>query len=500
MLNASEPLSMSVHKDSHSSETFAAPERQHVLGVFRFFTRNMWILVRSFWPVLAGLAISEQIRLYGLSIGLFVVFGVTVSSIIEFWRFTFQVANEELIIKKGLIQQETLIIPLERIQSVSLSQAFWQRILGLSGLRIDTAGSGGAEVEFQALKSHDAIRLSQVLMGSSQGSMEADERKNEIIRLDWKRLFKVGLSQNHVRNAMLVFGAALAFFESLDTWLNDWVESLPRLMGFIVDHLWFLFIPMVSVMLLLLGFLVSVAGVILKYYQLNVKWEGSDLLISGGLFSRFSHRVPLQKIQMIDWRSTWLKRIFEFETVRIHQARAQQDGTNGAGVVDIPGLESNHSKALVGFLHPNWIGASTISFKAHGFWKRRLIGIRTILMVSLLYALDPSPWLYSIGVFLFLFVRQSAELSYQSFVVETDGDCILIKKGWLVRRRSLLNLHQLQRVSLSQNLLMKWRGMAHVTLHTAAGARKLHFLRQSDARKIYNWSLLTIETSQKPWM
>lgn len=491
---------MSVLKDSHFVENFSSPARQNVLGVFRFFTRNIWILIRSFWPLLAGLAISDQIRLYGQSIGLLVLLGVTISSVVEYWRFTFHVVNEEFIIKKGLIQKETLIIPLERIQSVSLSQAFWQRMLGLSGLRIDTAGSGGAEVEIQALKYHDAVRLSQILMGATEGSKIEDERQNEIIRLDWKRLVKVGLTQNHLRNAMLVFGAALAFFESMDSWLSDWIDSLPRMVSFMVGHLWFILIPLISMMLLIVGFLVSIAGVILKYYQMSVRWEGKDLIIEGGLFNRFSHRVPVQKIQMIDWRSTWLKRLFEYETVRIHQARAQQDGSNGAGVVDMPGLESSHSEALVGYLHPNWRDGSTTSFQAHRFWKRRLIGIRTLSMVGALYALDPPVWLYPVAILLFLVIRRSAEWSFQAFVVETDGDSLLIKKGWFVRRKSLLQLHQLQRVSLSQNLLMKRRGMAHVTLHTGAGARKLCFLNQSDAQKIYNWSLLTIEASQKPWM
>ena len=77
-------------------------------------------------------------------------------------------------------------------------------------LKVDTAGSSGAEVELAALKVQDAKALKAVYPRServfAETSAKADERDGEqLIALSWGRLFKVGLTQNHLRNAMTLW-------------------------------------------------------------------------------------------------------------------------------------------------------------------------------------------------------------------------------------------------------------------------------------------------------
>ena len=45
-------------------QAFGEPRRQHFLGTIRYFSRNINFLVRSFFPILAGLALSDEFRQY----------------------------------------------------------------------------------------------------------------------------------------------------------------------------------------------------------------------------------------------------------------------------------------------------------------------------------------------------------------------------------------------------------------------------------------------------
>ncbi len=47
---------------------------------------------------------------------------------------------------------------------------------------------------------------------------------------------------------------------------------------------------------------------------------------------------------------------------------------------------------------------------------------------------------------------------------------------------------------------MRKRGVAHITLATAAGNRTFKYLNEADARQLYDWSLASIEQSESDWM
>jgi membrane protein YdbS with pleckstrin-like domain len=166
--NASGQCWMNEQAEEHSMSTlFSEPRRQHVLSVVRFFVKNGWTFLRSFWPAFAGLAFNENIRLYsGAAIALIVVL-LSVAAMIEHWKYTFHIENAALVIHRGLIEREKLVIPIERIQAVHTEQSWWQRIFGLNGLRVDTAGSAGAEVEISALRTDLANQLRHILSKES---------------------------------------------------------------------------------------------------------------------------------------------------------------------------------------------------------------------------------------------------------------------------------------------------------------------------------------------
>ncbi|MGB0250256.1 MAG: PH domain-containing protein, partial [Flavobacteriales bacterium] len=323
--------------------------RQHPTAVFQYILKYTWIFIRGFWPIIAGAAVSDNLRAYGEWIGLGVLIIACLSAVVQYWKFTFQVTDDALVIRRGLLERERITIAFERIQMVNLEQSLWQRVFGVMSLKVDTAGSSGAEVELAALKVQDAKALKAVLSSevneqSAGTPAPADERDGEqLIALSWGRLFKVGLTQNHLRNAMIAFGSIVALAEPLEGVLSDWLSDVPMYTWFLLKFLWVLLIPIFTIGVVVVGMLVSLIGAVLRYYELQVRAQAEGLELSGGLLKKFEFKIPLHKVQMLEGSSSVLQRLVGFETFKVHQARAQSDPSQGGVNMAIPGLESDHA-------------------------------------------------------------------------------------------------------------------------------------------------------------
>ncbi len=87
---------------------------------------------------------------------------ILVFSVVSWWRFTFVVVDDELVVTKGVLSVERLVIPLDRVQSVSIDQRLLHRLVGLVSASVDTAGSAGAEVEIAAIDVATAEALRRI--------------------------------------------------------------------------------------------------------------------------------------------------------------------------------------------------------------------------------------------------------------------------------------------------------------------------------------------------
>jgi putative membrane protein len=489
---------MNEQAEEHSMSTlFSEPRRQHVLSVVRFFVKNGWTFLRSFWPAFAGLAFNENIRLYsGAAIALIVVL-LSVAAMIEHWKYTFHIENAALVIHRGLIEREKLVIPIERIQAVHTEQSWWQRIFGLNGLRVDTAGSAGAEVEISALRTDLANQLRHIL--SKESPKTTSERAvPPLIHLDWRMLLKIGLTQNHLRNAAISFGAVLAFMEPFEDVVSSISDAVSPVWKVLIRALWVLFIPLGILLFGMVGVLVSMLGAVIKYHQLQVRIEEGALEISGGFFRKFSYRIPLPKVQMFELRSSVLQRLAGFESVRIHQARTQDTTGNGGVNLTIPGLNSRQVQALEQAVFAAPRPEILSKLKPHDFhWFRRWL-----LRISLAFPfmLIGGFWGILLPMVWVLWSTWAVWNARDRFQVGVSASECSLKWGWLHRKKKLGVFHKMQRVSIRTNFLLKRRGLSNVVLHTAAGPLFIPCIPDEVAIRLRDWALMRVEQSSDAWM
>ncbi len=89
---------------------------------------------------------------------------ILVRSLIDYFYFRFFIANDELVIRKGLISKKTITIPLQKIQAVHIEQNLLHQLAKVAKVKIDTAGSEKTEAVIDALEVPKAEAIERFLL------------------------------------------------------------------------------------------------------------------------------------------------------------------------------------------------------------------------------------------------------------------------------------------------------------------------------------------------
>ncbi|MEM9158033.1 MAG: PH domain-containing protein [Verrucomicrobiota bacterium] len=80
--------------------------------------------------------------------------------------------EKDLAFKKGLFWHQYTLLPFNRVQHIEVHQGPIERKLGLSSLRLFTAGGSGVDLQISGLESERADRIKQFIL---------DKTKNEVL-------------------------------------------------------------------------------------------------------------------------------------------------------------------------------------------------------------------------------------------------------------------------------------------------------------------------------
>ncbi|GAL76399.1 hypothetical protein YdbT homolog [Nonlabens ulvanivorans] len=252
---------------------------------------------------------------------------------------------------------------MERIQSINITQNIAQRVLGLVAVEIDTAGSKAKELEIPALDRHFAEQLKALFVREKQKkAVEASpityvetsdtedipSVKNDskiILQLSFIDLLKVGITQNHLRSGGLAIGVVVGFwykikdvvenffgdiFESVDVDIEQAVKQ-PEAFGSSI-----LLIGIGAIIIFIIAsVVVSLVMSINKFYDYKMELKDDYLEVRMGLLSKKEIKIPLSKIQLLEFHSNPLRKLLDFKTARIYQAQSQN---NQISSVEVPGM------------------------------------------------------------------------------------------------------------------------------------------------------------------
>ena len=130
--------------------TGQAPARTSakVIAIHALTIRGLREAVPGLAAAFAWLGVSGGLGSFGVT-GVIVVAAAAITGLaaLTWYRFTYQVANRQLIIAQGIFSRRVRTIPVDRIRAIDSQVGPLHRVLGLARLKIEAAAAGTGEEE-----------------------------------------------------------------------------------------------------------------------------------------------------------------------------------------------------------------------------------------------------------------------------------------------------------------------------------------------------------------
>ena len=484
---------------------WATPQRQPIAGLVIVLLKTFWEIAKRVWPLLLIMLFRKEDDttdnrnlIYEL-----ILIGISslaiLSGVLRFFFFHFYIQHNELVVKKGWIKKETVVIPLQKIQTVHIEQSMVHEVLNIVKLSIDTAGSTKTEVAIDALRRPMAEALRYQLLETEKEFIPEHEQVSPgkpLIRLTGGDLARLSISANHLEAFFIILSFVLGIFDNLRNINDNAFSDAEGLVRSSTSLLWMFFIPA----LLILVFIVSSARIVFKFFDFTVFAATSGYRIKSGLTNVKERTVSFPKIQYVSWHASWIRRLMNLWMLEYHvsgsdeQKRSMRVQVPITNESFIPVLAQNYNAlpSTEGVepvrIHPSYVYRRLLLLGL--FPAAALLGILWPLWGERAFFILGYPLL--VGISLWLYRRK--------FRLWAFSDVLFIRKGYLGEGFTLLNWHKIQAVALKQSIHERRRSLATVVLHTASGNITVRYIPLEKAQQIINYALYQVEHSARAWM
>jgi len=476
--------------------------------IIRLITKNAW---QSLAPMFAFLIAYKGALVSKLILGGSVAtVALVVGSVLSWLFFRYQIRDDSILIRSGVIKKKQLDIKFDRIQGVNTQQNPVYRVLGLVTVSFDTAGSSGNEGNLPAVTRQFANTLRENI-GSRKTEQTNDEQParatESLLKLGWHDMIRIGLAD---RRALII----VAFIGPLIEQMGDKVEQAigKTLQSVNLDSLqldaWtgaliVLGIFLVAVFLLVT---VSIAAAFLRYHNFELMLDGRTLRSHGGLLTRHEHSMDLEKIQTIRLQQgivqIWLGRYMMTarQAISGRKQRSQKMFT-------IPVVTAELADTLRPlFLAPE-AGRLTQDPRSELFRPVSQYYMRSsILFVGLIPTIIMTAVLVAeaglVGLVALIWLPLVALFSWRNWkragYLHDDNE-IVRRSGLLGYRTVGLLFRKVQRVTISQSRYQRRKNLASLRMHMASGSVRIPYIEHEKALQLRDYILYKVESSQQAW-
>lgn len=336
-----------------------------------------------------------------------------VAQVVRWWSFTFHIGATHLVVDEGVLTRHHRVVPYDKVQQVDLQRPFVAQLLGLSAVRIDTAGAGGAAsitLRYLDRRHADAVRHEVLLrrdvasapspaptlrppsgLASSTGAAPpAPIAEPQVLqRIGGTRLLLATVTSDGFVLTLVVVVFATAWLLVLGATSDDATAALS-----VVGTSWFA-----------IGWITAftITGQLLARWNLIVTLQGDDLHATSGLTDIKQVTIPRRRVQYVRILDNPLRRLLGYVSVSVHSAAANDATGNDAAVpnrFDLPLVARRDlDHVLRAVLGPvTWSHPTT---PRDGRARRRAVVRRTLLLT--LPAVIPAVALFPAGLLLLAF-------------------------------------------------------------------------------------------------
>ena len=492
------------------------PQRQSPKAVLLILLKYFRIIVRQLWPILLVILINPTAG-KGIIITLIAFAVVVISllySIVSYTRFYFFIQNNELCVRSGVFRKTVLNVPFDRIQTVDFKQNIVHQFLDVVSVQVDTAGSKGSELELDAIEHERAVALRETILAYKRKQIAIPPTPGEslppipfiaeppelILSLSPKDLIKVGVSENHLRTAAIIFAFFLGLADDLDQLLG-WdvygqLEDTTTAMS-----LFGLVATLIAIPVFIgISFTITLVRTVLKFYGLKFWREGKNFKVVSGFFTRNEKSIQQSKIQVIRWVTSPLKQLFGIFQLNIYQAANVDQNQNKS--LAIPGCYLQQVEHTLDSIVPEYKHAVFTSHQMHPAIVRLMVFLFGFIPAVLFGAMawineGMMQWLLILVFPLAIWMGWQYQRKRR---LKIHPDYLVSEGGIFGKSYKLVEIYKIQCVDIHSSPMQRRRGLASLHVYTAGGDMSFPYLNARIAKQARDYILYRVEKEHKPWM
>ena len=471
-------------------------------------TKNAW---QSIAPLFAFLVAYQGPLVSKLILGgSALVIALVTGSVLSWLFFRYQIRDDSILIRSGVIKKKQLDIKFDRIQGVNTQQNPVYRVLGLVTVSFDTAGSAGNEGNLPAVprKFADALREN---IGSRKTGQTEDEQPakapESLLKLDWRDMIRIALAD---RRALIIVAFIGPLMEQVGDQIEPAIENALQSANLDFFQLDFgtgaLIVAALIFAAVLLLVTVSIATAFLRYHNFELFLDGRTLRSHGGLITRHEHSMDLEKIQTIRLQQgvveSWLGR-YKMTARQAISGRKQRSQK----MFTIPVVTAELADTLRPLLLASEAGRLTQDPRANLFQAISPYYMRSrILFAGLVPAFIVTAVLVAeagiVGLVALIWLPLVALVSWRNWkragYLHDDNE-IVRRSGLLGYRTVGLLFRKVQRVTISQSRYQRRKNLASLRVYMASGSVRIPYIAHETAKQLRDYILYKVESSQRAW-
>ncbi|MFC4269576.1 PH domain-containing protein [Polaribacter marinivivus] len=492
---------------------FSEFSKQSPKGIIVLYFKQIYTTLKLFW-ILLFFAIKDFSKFSKIGEN-YIYLGILVVLLFFFIRafliyknFLFKIDNNHFILQQGIISKTNTSIPFHRIQNINFKQNLVQQIINVYEVSIETAGSTDTEIAIKALNFEDANNLKSVILDSKEINESVVKQSTEkpFLKISILELFKVSLTENHLRNLFLFFAILLGFFQQIQQIADSFGET-ETLDGFIKDSTnavstSFILVFSLLVFLTITAFITSFVRIFLVHFNLSAYLKKDAFEINQGLFTKKSIILKKQKIQNITVSTNLLKRLIGISYITFKQAVSGKINQKNEKVIKIVGCKTNQVDDVKTNLYDFKDIEAQVKMYPDAYYKKRVYLFNLLFLVIIyvsIYIFTEPFFLYSLVLILpiygFLIQKKIKKRFYK-----LSDEMIVVGNGMIETHHTYLELFKVQNIKLKQTIFQQRSNVTDLVLQTASGKITVPCLSYSKAIEMYNHILYKVETSRKSWM
>jgi putative membrane protein len=499
-----------------SAQLFQQPQRQSTKAIVLILLKYIRILVRVLWPIIIIVFINFRSN-KGLIVIALIIAVLLISllySIVSYTKFYFFIQNNELCVRSGVFRKTVLNVPFERIQSVDFKRNLVHQLLNVVSVQVDTAGSKGSELEIDAIDQVRAEQLREIVIeykrkktasvvtdsAIASETLIVKEAPELILALSSKDLIKVGISENHLRTAAIIFAFFLGIADDLDQLVGvdiygrlEDTTSAMSLVGILAT--------VVAIPIFIgFSFFITLISTVLKYYGLKFWREGQSFKVVSGLFTRNEKTIQKPKIQLIRWVTSPLKQIFGIYQMNIYQAANIEQNKDRSLV--IPGCYRAQVDHTLDVIVPTYRQSVFSSHK---------MDVSVVYRMVFLFGFLPAVFFgflawWNEGFTQWLLVLIFPLAIWMGYAYQTKRrfkihpDYIISESGIFGHIFKLMEIYKIQSVMIESSPFQRMRGLTTLHIYTAGGNITFPYLNENVAKQARDFILYRVEKDKRSWM